>query len=116
MPDSARRPRLAPTRRSPLSKLYVHVLVAIALGILPGHFYPRLAVDMKPISDGSITPIRAVVPVITFATFAAGITKMGDMCRIGAVGLRTIIYFEVVSTLALLVGFAVAISTTGAPG
>src|SRR5215831_9976381 len=92
---------------SPLKKLYVQVLIAIALGILLGHFYPSLGVDMKPISDGFITLIRAVVPVIIFATVAAGIAKMGDMRRVGIVGLRAIIYFEVVSTIALLVGLAV---------
>jgi aerobic C4-dicarboxylate transport protein len=97
----------APTRRSPLRKLYVQVLIAIAVGILLGHFYPSLGVDMKPISDGFITLIRAVVPVIIFATVAAGIAKMGDMRRVGIVGLRAIIYFEVVSTLALLVGLGV---------
>jgi aerobic C4-dicarboxylate transport protein len=95
------------TRRSPLRKLYVQVLIAIAVGILLGHFYPSLGVDMKPISDGFIMLIRAVVPVIIFATVAAGIAKMGDMRRVGIVGLRAIIYFEVVSTLALLVGLAV---------
>src|SRR5215831_8591183 len=93
--------------RSPLRKLYVQVLIAIVVGILLGHFYPSLGVDMKPISDGFITLIRAVVPLIIFATVAAGIAKMGDMRRVGIVGLRAIIYFEVVSTIALLVGLAV---------
>jgi aerobic C4-dicarboxylate transport protein len=95
------------TRRSPLRKLYVQVLIAIAAGILLGHFYPSLGTDMKPLSDGFITLIRAVVPPIIFATIAGGIAKMGDMRRVGVVGLRAIIYFEVVSTLALLVGLAV---------
>src|SRR5262244_1461007 len=94
-------------RRSPLNSLYVQVLIAIAVGILLGHFYPSLGVEMKPLSDGFITLIRAVVPVIIFATIAAGIAKMGDMRRVGSVGLRAIIYFEVVSTLALLIGLAV---------
>jgi aerobic C4-dicarboxylate transport protein len=93
--------------RSPLKKLYVQVLIAIALGILLGHFYPSLGVAMKPFSDGFITLIRAVVPLIIFATVAVGIAKMGDMRRVGVVGLRAIIYFEVVSTLALLVGLVV---------
>src|SRR5713101_5916630 len=97
----------AATRRSPLRKLYVQVLIAIAVGILLGHFYPSLGVEMKPISDGFITLIRAVVPPIIFATVAVGIAKMGDMRRVGIVGLRAIIYFEVVSTLALLIGLAV---------
>src|SRR5246127_1721934 len=95
------------TRRSPLSRLYVQVLIAIAVGILLGHFYPSLGAEMKPISDGFITLIRAVVPPIIFVTVAVGIAKMGDMRRVGALGLRAIIYFEVVSTLALLIGLVV---------
>jgi aerobic C4-dicarboxylate transport protein len=97
----------AATRRSPLSRLYVQVLIAIAVGILLGHFYPSLGVEMKPLSDGFITLIRAVVPPIIFVTVAIGIAKMGDMRRVGVVGVRAIIYFEVVSTLALLIGLAV---------
>src|SRR6516164_5526369 len=96
-----------PVRRSPLKQLYVQVLIAIAAGILLGHFYPNLGVEMKPLSDGFITLIRAVVPVIIFATIAAGIAKMGDMRRVGVVGLQAIIYFEVVSTLDPLVGLVV---------
>jgi aerobic C4-dicarboxylate transport protein len=98
----------AVVHRSPLRKLYVQVLIAIALGILLGHFFPSLGVDMKPLSDSFITLIRAVVPLIIFATVAVGIAKMGDMRRIGVVGLRAIIYLELVSTLALLVGLAVS--------
>jgi aerobic C4-dicarboxylate transport protein len=105
--DSGRSVAEAAPRRSPLRKLYVQVLIAIAAGILLGAFYPSLAVDMKPLSDGFITLIRAVVPPIIFATVAVGIAKMGDMRRVGVVGLRAIIYFEVVSTLALLIGLAV---------
>ena len=97
----------AATRRSLLGKLYVQVLIAIAIGILLGAFYPSLGVEMKPISDGFIMLIRSVVPLIIFATVAVGIAKMGDMRRVGVVGLRAIIYFEVVSSLALLVGLTV---------
>jgi len=97
----------AASSRSPLGKLYVQVLIAIAVGILLGHFYPSLGVEMKPISDGFIRLIRAVVPLIIFATVAVGIAKMGDMRRVGVVGLRAIIYFEVVSTLALFIGLIV---------
>src|SRR6202023_553787 len=106
--EDLRMSRAAPAiRRSPLRKLYVQVLIAIALGILLGYFYPSPAADMKPLSDAFIMLIRAVVPLIIFATVAAGIAKMGDMRRVGVVGLRAIIYFELVSTLALLVGLAV---------
>src|SRR5271168_997068 len=103
----ANRAHGAAIRRSPLKKLYVQVLIAIAVGILLGHFYPSLGVEMKPISDGFIMLIRAVVPPIIFATVAVGIAKMGDVRRVGIVGLRALIYFEVVSTLALFIGLAV---------
>jgi len=92
---------------SPLKKLYIQVLIAIALGILLGVVYPSVAVDMKPFSDGFITLIRAVVPPIIFATVAVGIANMGNMRRVGAVGVRAIVYFEVVSTIALVVGLIV---------
>ena len=82
-------------------------MCAILIGILLGHFYPSVGVDMKPFSEGFIVLIRAVVPLIIFATVAVGIAKMGDMRRVGVVGLRALIYFEVVSTLALIVGLAV---------
>ena len=96
-----------PAWLSPLKKLYVQVLVAIALGLLLGVVRPGLAVDMKPLSDAFITLIRAVVPPIVFATVAVGIAKMGDMRRVGAVGVRALIYFEVVSTIALVVGLVI---------
>ena len=85
----------------------MQVLIAIALGFLLGAVYPSLATDMKPFSDGFITLIRAVVPPIIFVTVAVGIAKIGDMRRVGVVGLRAIIYFEVVSTIALVVGLVV---------
>ncbi len=93
--------------RSIFGKLYVQVLIAIVVGILLGHFYPHLGTEMKPLSDAFITLIRAFVPPIIFATVAAGIAKMGDMRRVGVVGVRALVYFEVVSTLALLIGLAV---------
>jgi aerobic C4-dicarboxylate transport protein len=96
-----------PAWLSPLKKLYVQVLVAIAFGLLLGVVRPGIAVDMKPLSDAFITLIRAVVPPIIFATVAVGIAKMGDMRRVGAVGLRALIYFEVVSTIALVVGLVI---------
>ena len=96
-----------PVPLSVLKKLYVQVLIAVALGVLLGVVYPGLAVDMKPLSDAFITLIRAVVPAIVFATVAVGIAKMGDMRRIGVVGVRAIVYFEVVSTIALIVGLVV---------
>jgi aerobic C4-dicarboxylate transport protein len=90
-----------------IKRLYVQVLVAIVIGILLGEFFPTMGVALRPIGDAFISLIRAVVPAIIFATVAGGIAKMGDMRRVGVVGLRAIIYFEVVSTIALLVGLAI---------
>jgi len=91
-----------------MRRLYVQVLIAIVVGILLGHFAPGIAVKMKPFSDGFILLIRAVVPLIIFATVAVGIAKIGDMRRVGVVGVRAIVYFEIVSTLALFIGLIVA--------
>jgi hypothetical protein len=77
----------APAWRSAVKKLYVQVLIAIAAGILLGAVWPSLANEMKLLSDAFITLIRAVVPPIIFATVAVGIAKMGDMRRVGVVGL-----------------------------
>jgi len=88
-------------------KLYVQVLIGIALGVIVGETNSGLGIDLKPLSDAFISLIRAVVPVVIFATVAVGIAKMGDMRRVGVVGLRALIYFEVVSTIALLVGLVV---------
>lgn len=95
------------THRSPMRRLYVQVLIAIGIGVLLGHFWPHLAIQMKPFSDGFIMLIRAVVPLIIFATVAVGIAKMGSMRRVGVVGVGAILYFEIVSTWALLIGLAV---------
>jgi aerobic C4-dicarboxylate transport protein len=90
-----------------LKKLYVQVLIGIALGILLGQVSPSLGSAMRPLSDAFISLIRAVVPVVIFLTVAVGIAKMGDMRRVGIVGIRALIYFEVVSTIALVIGLAV---------
>ena len=90
-----------------LKPLYVQVLIAIALGIALGYYDPTLGADMKPLGDAFISLIRAVVPIVIFTTIVVGIAKMGDMRRVGAVGVRAIIYFEVVSTLALFIGLLV---------
>jgi aerobic C4-dicarboxylate transport protein len=90
-----------------LKKLFVQVLLAIALGIAFGAFYLSLGGDLKPLDDAFITLIRAFVPPIVFATIVVGIAKMGDMRQVGRVGIRALIYFELVSTLALLVGLVV---------
>jgi aerobic C4-dicarboxylate transport protein len=84
--------------------LYFHVLVAIVLGVLLGHFDPSLAVKMKPLGDAFIKLIKMVIGPIIFCTVVTGIAGMGDMKKVGRVGGKALLYFEVVSTLSLVIG------------
>jgi aerobic C4-dicarboxylate transport protein len=87
--------------------LYVQVLIAIALGILLGHFNARLAIDMKPFGDGFIKLIKMLIGPIIFCTVVAGISGMQDIKKVGRIGAKALLYFELVSTLALFIGMAV---------
>jgi len=86
--------------------LYVQVIVAIIIGIALGHFYPALATDMKPLGDGFIKLIKMVIGPIIFCTVVTGIAGMEDMKKVGRVGGKALLYFEVVSTFALILGLA----------
>ncbi len=88
--------------------LYVQVLFAITLGVLLGIFYPKLAVDMKPFGDGFIKLIKMIIAPVIFCTVVAGIAGMQDMKKIGRVGGKALLYFEVISTFALAIGLLVA--------
>ena len=88
--------------------LYVQVLVAIALGVALGHFWPATAVEMKPLGDGFIKLIKMVIALVIFCTVVSGISGMENMKKVGRVGGKALLYFEVVSTLALLLGLIVA--------
>src|SRR3954452_9954838 len=88
--------------------LYAQVLTAIVLGVLLGHFYPSLGEAMKPLGDAFIKMIKMVIAPIIFCTVVHGIASMKDMKKVGRVGLKAIVYFEVVTTLALIVGLLVA--------
>src|SRR5215211_3319030 len=87
--------------------LYVQVLTAIVLGVLLGHFYPHLGEAMKPLGDGFIKLIKMIIAPIIFCTVVHGIASMEDMKKVGRVGLKALIYFEIVTTLALVVGLIV---------
>lgn len=88
--------------------LYVQVLVGITLGVLIGHFYPEIGVALKPLGDGFIKLIKMTIAPIIFGTIVVGIARMGDMKKVGRVGLKALIYFEVLTTLALIIGLVVA--------
>lgn len=87
--------------------LYVQVLCAIVIGVLLGHFYPTLGVQMKPLGDGFIKLIKMLIAPIIFCTVVHGIASMEDMKKVGRVGLKALIYFEVMTTLALIVGLVI---------
>ena len=88
--------------------LYVQVLTAILLGVVLGHFYPSLGEAMKPLGDAFIKMIKMIIAPIIFCTVVHGIASMQDMRKVGRVGLKALIYFEGVTTLALIIGLIVA--------
>ncbi|XYJ12422.1 dicarboxylate/amino acid:cation symporter [Telluria sp. B2] len=88
--------------------LYVQVLFAIVLGVLLGVFYPELGTKMKPLGDGFIKLIKMIIAPVIFCTVVAGIAGMQDMKKVGRVGGKALLYFEVVSTFALVIGLLVA--------
>ncbi len=95
-------------RPTPLYKrLYLQVLVAIAIGIALGHFYPDLGAQMKPFGDGFIKLIKMLIAPVIFCTVVSGIGGMESMKAVGKTGAYALLYFEIVSTLALIVGLIV---------
>lgn len=92
-------------RRTPLYQhLYVQVLVAVGLGVILGHFSPGLGEQMKPLGDIFIKLIKMLIAPIIFCTVVSGIAGMQDLKRIGRIGFKSLIYFEVLTTLALVIG------------
>lgn len=87
--------------------LYIQVLTAIVVGVLLGHFYPSIGESMKPLGDAFIKLIKMLIAPIIFFTVVHGIASMKDLRRVGRVGLKALIYFEVVTTLALIIGLLV---------
>ena len=98
---------VAEPRKPFYTHLYVQVLTAIVLGILLGHFYPQLGEQMKPLGDGFVKMIKMLIAPIIFCTVVHGIASMEDMKKVGRVGLKALVYFEVLTTLALIVGLIV---------
>ncbi|CAH0309454.1 C4-dicarboxylate transport protein 2 [Pseudomonas sp. Bi70] len=94
--------------RQPFYKmLYVQVLAAITIGILLGHFYPETGVALKPLGDGFVKLIKMVIAPIIFCTVVSGIAGMQDMKAVGKTGGYALLYFEIVSTIALIIGLVV---------
>jgi len=87
--------------------LYVQVLIAVAVGIAVGYFFPETGMSLKPLGDAFINLIKMMIAPIIFCTVVHGIASMSDMKKLGRVGLKTIFYFLTVSTLALVIGLVV---------
>jgi aerobic C4-dicarboxylate transport protein len=98
---------LAAPRQPFYKMLYVQVLVAITIGILLGHFYPETGVALKPLGDGFVKLIKMVIAPIIFCTVVSGIAGMQDMKAVGKTGGYALLYFEIVSTIALVIGLIV---------
>jgi len=97
-----------PVPRKPWYRiLYLQVLVAVFAGIIVGYCFPRFAESLKPLGDGFIKLIKMTIAPLIFCTVVQGIASMGDLKRLGRVGIKTLIYFEIVSTLALIIGLVV---------
>jgi len=98
----------ATTHRPFYRSLYFQVLTAIGIGVLLGHYYPAYGEAMKPLGDAFIKLIKMIIAPIIFCTVVHGIASMQDMKKVGRVGLKALVYFEVVTTLALIVGLIVS--------
>lgn len=94
-----------PAKKQPLYKsLYFQVITAIVIGVLLGHFFPETGAAMKPLGDGFIKLIKMIIAPIIFCTVVVGIAGMEDMKSVGKTGGYALLYFEIVSTVALIVG------------
>lgn len=87
--------------------LYIQVLIAVALGIAIGYFNPTLGKALKPLGDGFIKLVKMMIAPIIFCTVVHGIASIGDLRKLGRVGIKALVYFEVVSTIALVIGLVV---------
>src|SRR5438045_8476387 len=94
----------APGKPPLYRSLFVQVITAVVIGVLLGHFYPALGAEMKPLGDGFIKLIKMMIAPIIFCTVVVGIAGMEDMKKVGKTGGLALLYFEVVSTVALIIG------------
>src|SRR5271169_4574297 len=99
----------APAKQTPLYKsLFIQVLVALLLGVVLGMAAPDFATGLKILSDGFLKLISMIVAPIVFCVVVHGIAGAGDLRKVGRVGLKALIYFEVMTTIALVIGLILA--------
>src|SRR5436190_23533324 len=95
------------TPRPLYKSLYAPVITAIIIGVILGHFWPHVGESMKPLGDGFIKLIKMIIAPIIFCTVVIGIAGMEDMKKVGKTGGLALLYFEIVSSIALVVGLVV---------
>ena len=88
--------------------LFGQVVIALVLGVVAGLFWPEFAVKLKPLGDGFIKLIKMIIPVLVFCVVVHGIAGAGDLKKVGRVGVKALIYFEVMTTIALALGIVLA--------
>jgi aerobic C4-dicarboxylate transport protein len=96
----------ATTARSSKS-LYIQVLAGVIIGAALGHFWPAIAVQMQPFGDGFIKLVRMIIAPIVFVTVVVGIAKLSDAKEVGRIGIKAIVYFELMTTIAMFIGLIV---------
>ena len=103
---------MAPVPKTPkplYRRLWFQVLIGMTIGVLLGHFDPSRGAAMKPLGDAFIKLIKMIIAPIIFVTVVGGICKMSNMKEVGRIGVRALVYFEIASTIALLIGLVVAV-------
>ena len=98
---------MAPSRRPWYRILYVQVIIAVLIGVTVGFFWPDAGKSLKPLGDGFVKLVKMMIGPIIFCTVVHGIASVGDIKKLGRVGVKALFYFEVVSTLALIIGLVV---------
>lgn len=89
------------------NSLYAQVILAIIIGILIGHFYPNVGIALKPFGDGFIKLVKMIIAPLIFCTIVLGIAGMQDVKKVGTVGIKAMLYFEVMTTIALILGMVI---------
>ena len=97
-----------PANSGKRNTLYLQVLAAIVVGVIVGYLWPDFGASLKPLGDGFIKLVKMLIAPIIFATVVVGLAGMGDLKKVGRVGGKALLYFEIVSTLALIIGLVVA--------
>src|SRR5207249_11306870 len=105
--DASVAPSRKPAAKRWYKQLWVQVLLAMVLGVALGHYFPNAGQSLQPLGDAFIKLIRMLIAPIIFCTVILGIAKMDDMSRVGKVAIKGLIYFEVMTTIALIVALII---------